>query len=198
MRRWLALVLGALAALWVLWSTATAEGESLRLGGAYWGLFNDALVSYVRTHPDTPAHSGFRTNNSPPLPCDPLAALYRTGSPCAGVSVEVSRIPAWLAPIVPVRAMVRIPPRIWADPAARPLLLQLARDKAAACASVDSGEPLDIRPQRYSLGCDERQPAPHQIWFNITSTPIRACVFRGLRMDCHRLKVDESRAFRVR
>jgi hypothetical protein len=198
MWRWVALAAGLPGVLWLLWGVATAEGESVRLSAAYSGLFGNALRDYLNADPSAPARSGFQTTDAPVSPCDPLSALYRRDiHRCRAVSVEVSRTPTWLAPVLPLRTTIRISPGVWADPAARSLLLNLARNKPAACAAVDAGDWKYIAPERYGLGCDARQPPPHEIWFNITSAPAMACFQTSRGTDCRGLKVDDSRAFRV-
>jgi hypothetical protein len=187
----------AVVAGYALWTFLVAEGESIRLGGAYHGLFGHALMAYVRAHPEAPARAGYRTKDGPPRPCDPLQKRGPMDS-CQPLSVRVDKTPLWLLPIVPKRVTVRIRPEIWADAEARGLLLKLARNKGAACDAVDEGEPTDIPYERYGLGCDERQPPPHQIWFSITSASSGVCTrLSSGEQTCHPLRVDDSHAFRV-
>jgi hypothetical protein len=201
MWRWLSILLVVPVGLgFLFWSVATAEGESWRLGGAYSGLFSNAVLAYVEEHPDALARSGFQTIDTPPHPCDPLSRPSRgpVWGACSAIAEDGNFVPAWLSPVVPSKVMVRIAPGVWADPEARALLLNLAQDKAAACASIDAVQKA-VRAERYGLGCDERQPPNHQVWFNVTAARGNTCVqTNATTTKCHRVHVDDSGAFRVR
>jgi hypothetical protein len=211
MRRWLYILLGVPVGLgFLFWSVAEADGENIRLGGAYAGVLTGALSAYVQEHPDALARSGYQNTEAPPRPCDPLSAEGRGpySYQCAALSYDGNSVPAWLRPMVPLKVMVRITPRVWADPGARALLLNLVQSKAAACATLRADAVIAYarggsmhyrRPERYGLGCDKRQPPNHQVWFNITAARGFTCVHPdALSTRCDKVKVDDSRAFRVR
>ena len=200
MRRWLVILFAVPVGLWFLfWNVAAAEGEEMRLSSSYAGLLDDALLAYIKEHPDTLARSGYQNTDAPPRPCDPLSTEGRGPSSyeCAAMRSDANTVPAWLTPIVPLKVTVRITPRVWADPGARALLLNLVRSKAAACATPAAAPDRHFYAdsyERFGLGCDERQPPNHQVWFNITAARGVACVHHADRsVHCDHLKVDDSR-----
>jgi hypothetical protein len=155
-----------------------SEGQSRSIGGAYDSAFNQALLEYASANPDARAvREGFHTIRSPRTPCVPSAKRTALLDTCTAVSSDATVTPAWLRAFSPSRVVIRVPSVVWADPAARSVILSLARSRRLVCQTLISNGTVEGKLGSRALACaNPGAPSELQVWVAVSDVPLTTCV----------------------